>query len=569
MVQEQLTRSLSEAAAAAAPELGLDPANVPEPEILAPRLKEHGDWSTNLAMVLAPIAKKPPRQVAEALARHLEADALIERVEVAGPGFINLFLGPGWLHDALREVLDRGPDYGRSDALSGTRAQVEFVSANPTGPLHIGHARNAALGDGIANLLEAAGAKVEREYYYNDTGGQMDVFAESVEARYLEALGREAAFPEGGYAGEYVTDIAREILERRGPDLADLPPDDRLSAIRADAVEIIFRWIRTTLERFGVQFDSWFLQSSLEVSGAVDEAVVRMREAGYVYDAEGAVWFRSTQFGDDKDRVLIRSNGTPTYFAADAAYLVDKFGRGFDRLVYVWGADHHGDLVRVKGAAKALGFDPDAVEIVIYQFVSFTRGGQPVQMSKRTGAIIWLDELLDEVGPDAARYTLLSRSNDSALEFDIEEVKRQTLENPVYYVQYAHARIASLVRKAESVGVQLAPRQGADLSLLTHPSELDLLRKLAELPEVVQSAAASRAPHRLTRYAEEVAASFHRFYTDCRIIGDDAGLTQARLWLAMGTKQVIGAALALLGVSAPESMERLGGDDEGEATDGG
>ena len=562
-------RSLSEAATAAAPEIGLDPAGLPDPEILRPRVKEHGDWSTNLAMVLAPTVKRPPREVADILVRHLREDPLVERVEVAGPGFINLFLGPAWLHDALRDVLEQGADYGRSDVLSGTRAQVEFVSANPTGPLHIGHARNAALGDGIANLLEAAGAKVEREYYYNDTGGQMDVFAASVEARYLEAVGQEATFPDGGYAGEYVSDIARQILERKGPGLADLPPDDRLSAIRADAVEIIFRWIRTTLERFGVRFDSWFLQSSLEESGAVEASIARMRADGHVYDADGAVWFRSTAFGDDKDRVLIRSNGTPTYFAADAAYLVDKFGRGFDRLVYVWGADHHGDVVRVKGAAKALGFDPDSIDMVIYQFVSFTRGGQPVQMSKRTGAIIWLDELLDEVGPDAARYTLLSRSNDSAIEFDIEEVKRQTLENPVYYVQYAHARIASLVRTAEERGVKLLPWHDADLSVLTHPSELDLLRKLAELPEVVESAAASRAPHRLTRYAEEVAAAFHRFYTDCRIIGEDAVVTNARLWLAVGTKQVVAAALGLLGVGAPESMDRIGTDEGGERPDGG
>ncbi|MFN2589471.1 MAG: arginine--tRNA ligase [Actinomycetota bacterium] len=561
MVQDDLIRALSAAAEAAAAELGADPAGLPAPELLRPRQKDHGDWSTNLALALAPRLNRPPHDVAEAIARKLETGSLIEGVEVAGPGFINLFLGSGWLHATLREVLERGPEYGRTDVLSGIRAQVEFVSANPTGPLHVGHARNAALGDAIANLLEAAGAKVEREYYYNDAGRQMELFAQSVEARYLESLGRPDVFPDEGYHGEYIRDIAAAIVDRYGESLADLVPEERILAVRDEAVAEVFRWNRATLERFAVRFDTWFLQSGLEESGAVDDAVRRLREAGHAYDADGAVWFRSTNFGDDKDRVLIRSNGTPTYFAADCAYVVDKFGRGFERLIYVWGADHHGDVVRVKGAAEALGYDPDAVEIVIYQFVSFTRGGEPVQMSKRTGAMISLAELLDEVGPDAARYTLLMRSNDAAIEFDIEEVKRQSLENPVYCVQYAHARIASLVRVAEEKGTTLIPWRDADLSRLTHESELALLRKLAELPAVVEAAAQGRVPHRLARYTEDTAAAFHRFYTDCRIIGDDPALTQARLWLSAGTKQVVGTALAVLGVSAPESMERIGDTD--------
>jgi arginyl-tRNA synthetase len=562
MIQKTLIRVLAEAAAAASADLGLDPGDLPAPELLRPRQKEHGDWATNIAMVLAPRVGRPPRELAQAVADRIETGPLIQRVDVAGPGFINLHLGPGWLHDALREVLERGNEYGRTDLMAGRRAQVEFVSANPTGPLHVGHARNAALGDGLANLLEAAGAKVEREYYYNDAGRQMELFYRSVEARYLEALGRPFELPEEGYHGEYVRDLARRIVERRGEDLADLEPAERLSAIQEEAVALVFDWIRATLERMGVRFDTWSSQSAFLTTGAIADAVERLRAAGYAYDHEGAVWFRSTAFGDDKDRVLIRSNGDPTYFAADCAYLVDKFGRGFDRLVYVWGADHHGDVVRVKGAAQAMGFDPDAVEIVIYQFVSFLRGGQPARMSKRAGELITLDELLDEVGPDATRYTLLTRSNDSAIEFDIEEVKRQSLENPVYYVQYAHARIASLVRVAGEQGIALRPWREVDLGPLTHQSELDLLRTLSELPEVVETAAASRAPHRLTRYAEDTAAAFHRFYTECRVITEDPELTQARLWLSSGTKQILASTLGLLGVSAPESMERIP-DEEG------
>jgi arginyl-tRNA synthetase len=465
-------------------------------------------------------------------------------------------------------VLEEGPEYGRSDMLAGRRAQVEFVSANPTGPLHVGHARNAALGDALANLLEAAGAKVEREYYYNDSGRQMELFYASVEARYLEALSRPFEVPGDGYQGEYVADLARRIVERRGEGLADLESAERLAAIQEEAVSLVFDWIRATLERMGVRFDSWSSQHALLTTGAIGNAVKRLRAAGYAYDHEGAVWFRSTAFGDDKDRVLIRSNGEPTYFAADCAYLVDKFGRGFDWLVYVWGADHHGDVVRVKGAAQALGFDPEAVEIVIYQFVSFTRGGQPARMSKRAGELVTLDELLDEVGPDATRYTLLTRSNDSALEFDIEEVKRQSLENPVYYVQYAHARIASLLRVAEDQGAGRRPWREVDLARLTHQSELDLIRTLSEFPDVVLTAAAARGPHRLTRYAEDTAAAFHRFYTDCRVITEDTELTQARLWLSSGTKQVVASTLDLLGVSAPESMERIAEEPDQEPPDG-
>jgi arginyl-tRNA synthetase len=560
MIQDTLIGLLHDAAATAAPEFGLDPADIPQPELLKPRLKEHGDWSTNLALVLAPRVSRAPRAVAEAVAARISTDDVVRRVEVAGPGFINLFLGNRWLHDLLSEILEAGPRYGRAEP-KGQRVQVEFVSANPTGPLHVGTARNAALGDSLANALEAAGHEVEREYYWNDTGAQMELLGASVEARYLQLFGTEAEVPEGGYRGAYLIELAERIKEDLGDRLLKEEPAARRGILLEEGRRRMFDAIMATLARFGVRFDTFRTEEELVKSGKVADAVDRLRRAGFAYDAEGATWFRSTEFGDDKDRVLIRRTGEPTYFAKDCAYLLDKAARGFDRWVYVWGADHHGDMKRVLGAAQALGIDPSRVQIVLYQLVSLYRGGEPVRMSKRTGDIIALDELLDEVGPDAARYTLLTRSHDSALDFDIDLVKRQTMDNPVFYVQYAHARVASLLRVASDQGVFLRPWADVDFSLLEHESELELLRKLGELPEVIAIAAEALAPHRFTRYAEETAAAFHRFYTECRVITDDDSLTQARLWLSSATKLVIGTTLGLIGVSAPESMERIGGDD--------
>jgi arginyl-tRNA synthetase len=554
MIERKLSQLIREGLERAAVELGVE--ELPEEiELTRPKQKVFGDFSTNVAMAVGSRFKRNPREVANTIVRLLPPVDFVTKVEVAGPGFINFHVAHGWLYDVLRDVVAQGAAYGRGEPV-GESVQVEFVSANPTGPLHVGHARNAVLGDSIANVLAAAGYRVEREYYYNDAGRQMDLFALSVEARYLEQAGRPSTFPEEGYRGAYIGEIAATIHERHGDALTDLDPEQRLSQIRGEAVSLIFEWIEKTLARFGVRFDSWLSERTLHERGAIAEAVDRLRASGHAYDHEGAVWFRATEFGDDKDRVLIRATGAPTYFAADCAYLIDKFGRGFDHLIYVWGADHHGDVKRVKGAAQALGFDPDRVEIFLYQFVSFSRGGQPVPMSKRTGDLITLDELMDEVGTDAARYTLLTRSHDTTIEFDIEEVSRQSLENPVYYVQYAHARIASILRHAESRGIERRPVDEVDLELLALEAELDLLRKLAEFREEVQVAAELRAPYRLTRYVEELAAEFHRFYTESRVVTDDPALTQARLWLSMATKQVIANALALLGVSAPESMER-------------
>lgn len=554
MIEERLRELLGVALRSCAEELGLD-GTLPEVELTRPRQKEHGDFATNVALVIAGRSGRSPTEVADLIVKHLPPDEAVASAERAGPGFVNLRLRPGWLHAALREAAERGAAYGRAEP-TGLRAQVEFVSANPTGPLTLGHARNAAIGDALARLLEFTGWEVEREYYFNDAGGQMDRFGASVEARYLQLLGREAEVPEDGYHGAYVADLARDILEAEGPGLADLPPSERLVRLREEGVARVLEWIRATLERFGVRFDVYVSESSLAERGEIEAAVERLRAAGYAYEREGAIWFRSTAFGDDKDRVLIRSNGAHTYFGADCAYVIDKFSRGFDHVIYVWGADHHGDVARVRGAAQALGFDPERVEMVIYQWVAFLREGVPVPMGKRSGNFITLDELIDEVGTDATRFHLLMFSNDATMNFDIEEVKRRSMDNPVYYVQYGHARIASILRKASERGVSLRPVAETDLSLLSTEPELDLLRALVDVPAEIRRAAELRAPHRLTHAAQDLAARFHRFYTDCPVLSDDDPMTQARLWLCTATKQVIAVVLGLLGVSAPESMER-------------
>jgi len=557
VIESDLTAWLARGLAAAAPGLGLK-GELPVPELQAPRQRDHGDFSTNIALGLAKRSAMAPRDVAQAIVAALAEAPFVRRVEVAGPGFINLFVTEDWLHDTVRLIAERGEAYGRAPA-NGRRVQVEFVSANPNGPLTIGHARNAAIGDALGRLLEAAGWAVEREYYFNDAGGQMDRFGASVEARYLQAIGRDAPFPEDGYRGAYLVDLAADIVREHGDALADLPGPERFERLRAEGVARAMEGIRTTLERFDIRFDSFVSEASLVDAGGIDQALARMRAAGAVYEAEGAVWFRSTAYGDDKDRVLIRSNGRHTYFAADCAYLIDKFSRGFDHVLYVWGADHHGDVVRVKGAAQALGFDPAQVEMVLYQFVSFVRGGEPVKMSTRAGEFVTLDELLDEVGTDATRFHLLMFSNDHAINFDIEAVARQSMDNPVYYVQYGHARIASILRKAEAQGVASKPVADVDLSALTDDAETELLRALADLPAEIARAAELRAPHRLTRVAQDLAGRFHRFYTECRVVSDDEGRTQARLWLCRGTKQALANVLGLLGVSAPERMDRVGG----------
>jgi arginyl-tRNA synthetase len=555
VIERRLQRLIKAGLEAVGPEMGLT--DLPdEIELSRPKQASFGDFSTNIAMILAARLERDPRDIATALVEALPHESFVERVEIAGPGFINLFVSDEWLHDVVRAIAEQREEFGRVPS-HGRSVQVEFLSANPTGPLHVGHARNMVLGDAISRLLDATGWRVEREYYFNDAGHQMELFGASVEARYLQLLGRSAEVPEDGYHGEYLVDVVRDIVREHGEALADFPDHERRERLLHEGTRRVLDGIKRTLERFDVHFDVFFSEASLHASGEIDLAVSLLRERGLAYDHEGAVWFRSTEFGDDKDRPLIRSNGQPTYFAADSAYLIDKFRRVFDHLIYVWGADHHGNVKRVRGTAEALGYDTDAVEFVLYQFVSLSRGGEAIKMSKRSGTIVTLDELADEVGTDATKFTLLSQSSGQSIDFDIEVVKRQSMDNPVYYVQYGHARIASILRTADERGIGLRPIETADLALLRHESELALLRELAGFPELVRSAAELRAPYKLTHATQELAARFHRFYADCRVLSEDEELTQARLWLARATKQVLFNTLSLLGVSAPDSMERI------------
>jgi arginyl-tRNA synthetase len=545
-------------------------ATVPEIALERPRDLSHGDWATNVALTCAKAAGASPRALADAIASRIAGHPDVATVEVAGPGFINLRLSDAALQRVVAQVREQGTDYGRVGLGRGRRVQVEFVSANPVGPMHVGHGRWASLGDSMARVLEHAGWRVEREFYVNDAGVQMDIFAKSVAARYLEKCGREVDFDESWYQGAYISEIAGEIFSAEGAAWADADPAVREAHFREKAYAQVLEHLQRVLHGMGVDFEVWFSERSLhfkdaDCRDAVDRAIDTLRERGFVYEQDGATWFASTRFpeyGDDKDRVLRKSDGELTYFASDIAYHADKFGRGLDRVIDIWGADHHGYVARMKAAVAALGY-PGQVDMVIGQLVTLLRNGEIVRMSKRTGEMVTFEELLDEVGADAARYFFLRRSTDQPLDFDIGLAKEQSSENPVFYVQYAHARICSILRKAagapdatepaDATAARVVPAD-ADLSLLTDPAELALLRKLAELSEVVEQTAERLAPHKLTTYAEDLAATFHQFYTVCQVISDDAALTGARLALVDSSRIVLATVLGLLGVSAPERM---------------
>ncbi|HEX2024218.1 MAG TPA: arginine--tRNA ligase [Acidimicrobiales bacterium] len=505
-----------------------------------PARPEHGDWSTNVALALAKVAGRNPRELATAIADHLRADPPphVVAVDVAGPGFVNFRLDDGWLHDVLVQVVGEGVDgYARHKVGGGERVNVEFVSANPTGPLHVGAGRWAAYGDSLCRLLERCGWAVHREYYVNDRGNQMTLFVESLSAR---KAGQPV--PEGGYQGRYVSDWAAEMPE--GVDVA------------AWGYERVTRDLADTLAAIGVRFDTWFSERSLVSSGALEATLAGLRTAGALYEADGATWFRATDHGDRQDHVLVKSDGDPTYLLSDIAYHRDKFARGFDHLVDIWGADHHGHVARVKAGITALGHDPQHLEIILGQLVTLERSGEVVRMGRRTGEFVELADVLAEVGPDVARLIFLLQSVDTRQTFDIEVVRRQSMDNPVYYVQYAHARIASIGRVATERGVERPPLADTDLSLLVHPRELDLLRSLDELSEVVLSACLTRAPHKVTTWVLDLAGRFHGFYHDCSVLGPENGpaLTEARLWLVEATRVGLAVALGLLGVTAPEAM---------------
>ncbi len=537
-----------------------------------PKRKEHGDFSTSFAMSRARVFGLKPRDYAQAIVDSMPADPLIERVEVAGPGFINFYLNQSAVvRDVLLEIDERGAEYGRSSwEPQRKRRQVEFVSANPVGPMHVGHGRWAALGDALANVLAAAGYDVEREFYINDYGNQMKIFGASVEARYCELLGAAHEFPEDGYGGAYITEIAQEIVAADGDKHLALSREERIELFTERAYAQVLEHIKKTLAGMGVIFDVWFSERTLHESGAIEKAIAVLRQKGHVHDAEGAVWLKSTEFGDDKDRVLIRENGEPTYLAADVAYHADKLARGFDTIIDIWGADHHGYVKRMEAAVEALSGEKGRLKVIIGQLVNVLRAGEPVRMSKRTGEMITFEELLDEVGPDAARYYFLMRNTDSALDFDIDLAKEQSNKNPVFYVQYGHARICSILRKAATDGLigepsdadlpvaELAAKIAAtdeQLALLRGEAEYDLVSHLSRLPEELEEAAAFLAPFKLTTYAYETARRFHNFYEKCRVIApEEPNLTAARLFLVKCSRQVLANTLGLLGVSAPERM---------------
>ncbi len=518
-----------------------------------PKSREHGDYATNIALRLAKAAKMPPRAVAEVLAGRLAQAPGVARVDVAGPGFLNVVLDTAAQGDLARQIVEAGREYGRGDAAKGLRINLEFVSANPTGPIHIGGVRWAAVGDSLARILRAAGADVTTEYYINDYGVQIDKFAAT-----LQAVANGRPVPEDGYRGAYVDEIAKTIVEGN-PDVLGLAEDEQRAVFRREGLRLMTAEIQRSMEEFGTHFDVWFSERSLHESGAVERAIQRLREQGHVFERDGAIWLRTTDFGDDKDRVLVKADGDTTYFASDAAYYLDKRDRGNETCVYMLGADHHGYVGRLKAIVACAGDDPEHnIEVLIGQFVKMLKDGTEVRMSKRAGNIITIDDVVDWIGVDAARYALARSSTDSTLTLDIDVLTSQKNDNPVFYVQYAHTRMCGVQRNAADLGIDKGSAGDFRPELLTHPRENELLGSLAEFPRVVATAAELREPHRVARYLEDLAGRYHRFYDACRILpfGDDevTDLNRARLWLAEATRTVLANGLELLGVSAPERM---------------
>lgn len=562
MIRHTLSELVHDAIAAAQAAGDLPAFEIPAVEVSRPPKPDMGDYSSSLPLKLANLAKRPPPQIAQTIARHLAPHPAIGKVETAAPGFINFTLAPEWVAQEVARILAAGARFGDVNLGGGKRAQVEFVSANPTGPLHIGGARNAAIGDTLARVLDAAGYKVEREYYINDAGSQIRHFGASMYARYAQAAGLDVPFPEDGYKGEYVVEYAQQVLARDGRKYLDLPQEEATRILGRIGTDMVLEQVRATLERMRVSYDSWFSEKSLYDSGLFDKVFKMLGDRGLVFENEDATWFAATRLGLDKDAVLIRSpkiipnpEERPTYLASDVAYVWNKLvERNYDRAIYVWGAGHHGDVPRVYAVAKALGIDTARMTILIYQNVQLTRGGERVTMSKRGGNFVSTDEVLDEVGPDALRFLLITSSANAAMDFDLKLAVEQSNENPVYYVQYAHARIAGILRNAAAQGISVTE---SNPNLLQHPSELALIKQMLRLEEVVEFAATKLEPHHLTHYALELGRAFSGFYDDCPILPPkqtDAALMQARLALVRAAKQVLVRTLDLMGVSAPETM---------------
>jgi arginyl-tRNA synthetase len=535
---------------------------LPVAQIEIPKDTRHGDFATNIAMILASAEKKNPRQLADHIVAAMTAngsvaeDGFIKALEIAGPGFINITLSDDFWRGIVRQVLAKRETYGNVDLGGGRRVQIEFVSANPTGPLHVGHARGGVVGDAMASILAAAGYEVQREYYINDAGVQMENLGKSVFARYQELLGRSVVFEDNYYQGDYIKDIAREIKDAQGDRLLGMPEVDAVAFCKDAACQGVLEQIRKDLSDFGIVYDEWFSEKSLYKKGLVNKYIEEFKERGLIYEKENALWFDTTDYGDDKDRVVIKSDNEPTYFASDIAYHWDKFHRrGFDIVINVWGADHHGYVVRMKAAVKAMGIVPDNLILILVQLVNLVRGGVPVTMSKRAGEFVTIRDVLDEVGKDAMRWFMLMRSYDSHLDFDLDLATKQSQENPVYYVQYAHARICSILRQAREAGFdQACDPDTVDLLPLTLPEELSLMKILARFSDVIGDAAREMEPHRIIFYVFELASDFHSYYNHHRVITEDRPLTVARLALIGAVGIVVGRALGILGISAPERM---------------
>jgi arginyl-tRNA synthetase len=529
--------------------------SIPEIILEIPGQAEHGDFACNIAMIMAREEKKPPRRIAEAIVGALQADTtLFSRVEVAGPGFINFFLNPTVWYRLLDEVQQSGDRYGQSSLGQGKRVQVEFVSANPTGPLHIGHGRGAAVGDAVATILQAAGFTVQREYYINDAGNQIALLGRSIWLRWRQLRGETIAFPEDGYQGDYIRQIAENLPLAESDELAALAEEEAVTFCSNHGIKAVLAWIQQDLSEFGVVFDNWYSERTLYERHLVEKELAELTRLNLTFEKDGALWLRTTDFGDDKDRVLLRSDNNPTYFASDVAYHMEKFERGFDQVVDVWGADHHGYVPRMKAMLAGLGRPPEDLQVLMIQMVNLLREGQPVAMGKRSGEFITLKEVVQEVGRDACRFFFLMRRSDSQLDFDLELAKKQSTDNPVYYVQYAHARVCSINRTAAQQQIAVPDSGEVDFSVLTLPEELALTKYLARFPETVEGAARHLEPHRITFYLQELAALFHSYYNRQRILTDDLTVSRARLYLVNSVRTVLHNALQLLGISAPEQM---------------
>jgi arginyl-tRNA synthetase len=555
-MKQQIRQLVIEAVHRAIAAGDLSDQHLPKVEIEVPKIDSHGDFSTNIAMIMASAQKMAPRKIAQQILDHLEdAETLVAKTDIAGPGFINFFVNIDAWQAVLRGIHELRDQYGATDIGKGEKIQIEFVSSNPTGPLHVGHGRGAAVGDSVGNILFFCGFDVQKEYYINDAGRQIETLGRSVFLRYQALSGKEIAFPDECYQGDYIQDIAAFIKKEHTDQLIDQSDQAAIEVCARIAAGLIIAGIRQDLEVFGVRFDRWYSEQSLYDSGSVDQVIQELQARNIVYVEDGATWFRTSQYQDEKDRVIVRKNGQKTYFASDVAYHLDKYRRGFERVIDVWGADHHGYIPRMTASIEALGYQRDQFEVILVQLVNLLRGGEPVAMSTRAGEFITLKDVVDEVGRDAARFLFLTRHYESPLDFDLELAKKKTNDNPVYYVQYVHARISSIQRKGRQRGIGSSEAwQDISLACLVEPEEIHLIKTMDQFPEVVKKSAVFREPHRITYYLMSLASAFHSYYNKHRVLAEDSALTQARLSLVLAVQRIIRNGLTLLGVSAPEKM---------------